>query len=84
MILSFMRSASSLACVWLVMRRWQTSLRYRYEGIYIANPDSVYQLPSWFEHQLFQNEWRRDFLTGGEFEDISHEDADRDYARRMQ
>lgn len=84
MLLRFMRSAPSLACVWLVMRRWQTSLRYRYEGIYIPNPDSVYQLPSWFEHGLFQNEWRLDFLTGAEFTDISPEEADRDYTRRMQ
>jgi hypothetical protein len=84
MILPFMRSAPSLACVWLVMRRWQTSLRYRYEGLYIENPESTYKLPNWFVSNLFQNEFRLDFLTGKILAAGTQEEDERAYAERMQ
>jgi hypothetical protein len=83
-ILPFLASAPTIACVWMVMRRWQTSLRYRYEGLYIANPESLYQLPQGFASALFQNEWKLDFLTEREFADGSEEEHARSYAERMQ
>jgi hypothetical protein len=80
--LKLLRKTPELACVWLLMRKWTTAFRFKYLGIYIPNPESVYQLPGSFLKKLLIQEWHWDYLAGREFSRGSEEEARRSYAER--
>lgn len=81
-ILNILRSTPELACVWLLVRKWTTALRHKYFGIYIPNPESVFQVPRSFLGTLLEFEYRCDFLGERSFEISTEEAAFAEYARR--
>ena len=81
-VLNLLRRTPELCCVWLVVRRWTSAFRFKYWGVYIPNPESVYQFPFSFLQRLLLHEWRWDFLGEKEFPDLTEEEAMRHYAAR--
>jgi anti-sigma factor ChrR (cupin superfamily) len=77
-----MKATPELACVWLRSRGWSTELRYQYRGVYIANTESVYQLPTSFLQSLMVREWRWDFLGSREVPVLTEEEALLEWQRR--
>lgn len=74
-LVKLMKATPELACVWLMSRGWSTELRYQYRGVYIANAESVYQLPTSFLQSLMVREWRWDFLGSREIPVLTEEEA---------
>lgn len=83
-LLNLMRSTPELACVWILMRRWSTALRFKYWGIYVANPESYFQVPQSFLQSLLVREWKWDFLGDREFLSYGEEEDMRRYADRAE
>jgi hypothetical protein len=78
-------STPELACVFLMMRRWTTAFRYKYYGLFIDNPHSVYRLPKTFMDRMTLREWKWDFIGDREYPDTqSYEDALRYAASRSE
>jgi hypothetical protein len=81
---ALMRSTPELACVWILMRRWSTALRFKYWGIYVGNPESYFQVPQSFLQSLLIREWKWDFLGDRELLSYGEEEDMRRYADRTE
>ncbi|HXW55534.1 MAG TPA: hypothetical protein VEJ67_07290 [Candidatus Cybelea sp.] len=83
-LLNIMRSTPELACVWVLMRRWSTALRFKYWGVYVPNPDSYFQIPQTFLQKWLVREWKWDFVGEREFVSYGEEEDLRRYADRTE
>jgi hypothetical protein len=80
-----LESTPELACVFVMMRRWTTAFRYKYYGLFIDNPHSVYRLPQKFMDRMTMREWQWDFLGARAYpETHSYEDALKYHALRRE
>jgi hypothetical protein len=83
-LLNLMRSTPELTCVWVLTRRWSTAFRFKYCGIYVANPESHFQIPQSFLRSWLIREWKWDFVGGREFVSCGEEEDMRRYADRAE
>jgi hypothetical protein len=72
-----------LACVWLISRVWTTEMRYAYWGVFVPNPESLYQVPHSFIERFALKERGWDFLGGAEIRHTTEEDARRSFLGRQ-
>jgi len=83
-LLKDMRTIPELACVFLVTKGWSTALRFKCHAMFIANPESIYQMPYSFIQKMMRFEQQWDFLTNRPFPRLSPAAAFTEYQRRSQ